>query len=958
MAKARKARDPVVSGGFFPSSGLLASDAPSPGAMPLVSGGRSAAIAFDPGDERALIRAIGDLRADFESVSGDASALIEAGGDGSLPEAASSAVGLVIVGGVGRSRLVAALAARGLLDASRIRGRWEAFMAKTVERPFPGVERALVIAGSDARGAIYGIYELSAQIGVSPWHWWADLVPEHKNALWAQAADVAEPGPAVRYRGIFLNDEEPCLGPWARETFGGLNAAFYAKVFELVLRLRGNYLWPAMWGKSIIEDDPASADLAAEYGIVLGTSHHEPLMRAHVDWSRNGKGPWNYAKNGEFLRGFWREGMRRTKGLEKTVTIGMRGDGDEPMSEEEDVALLQRIVGDQRAIIAEETGRPAEETTQVWALYKEVQGYYERGMRVPDDVTLLWCDDNWGNIRRLPTEEERSRPGGAGIYYHFDYVGGPRSYKWMNSSTIERTWEQMHQAYRYGATRLWVVNVGDLKPLEYPIDFFLSYAWNPEAMDADDLGAWARCWAARAFGRDRAKEIAEIMSLYPKWNMRRKPELLDPDSYSAVNYREAETVVAGWKRLVERTAAIHESLPETRKAAFYQLVYHPVAASAVLHALQRAAALNRLHAAQGRASANAMAEKARRLFREDAELSRRYHEELSGGKWNHLMAQPHIGYYYWNYPVRNVMPAVHEVQPSAKGEMGVAIEGVERSWPDWWPNKAVLPAINPIDGEGRWLEVFNRGLDHVDFAVKADKPWVTLSANKGRLGPDARVMVGARWKDVAPGDSGAVITVSGSDGTKVEVELPLEWRAGLPAVAKGTFVQRLGHVSMEAEHYASAAAPQGRTWKRIPNYGRSLSGMAAFPVLAPALEPGEGGMRLEYRMLLAKGGAARVYAIFGPTIDFRQGGGFRFALSVDGGAPLVVNAHADRSDAAWERAVSDEALVASAELYFGSPGEHALSYWMLDTGLVLEKLVVDFGGMKKSYLYPPESHRV
>jgi hypothetical protein len=918
--------------------------------MELFGGEEAAPLIVSPKDFPGARKAVGDLRLDLERVSGTAPAVLDAPSPGGLRAA-------VIIGTLGGSPLVDALAERGAIDAGAIRGRWEAFSFRTVEKPFPGIERALVIAGSDARGTIYGVYELSRQIGVSPWHWWADSAPERRKELHVPPVDVADKGPAVKYRGIFLNDEEPCLGPWARETFGGLNAAFYSKVFELILRLRGNYLWPAMWSKSLAEDDPASLALAAERGIVLGTSHHEPLMRAHVDWARGGKGPWNYRKNGEFLRGFWREGVKRTAGIERIVTIGMRGDGDEPMSEEDDVALLERIVADQRTLIAEETGAPSEATPQVWALYKEVQGYYERGMRVPEDVTLLWCDDNWGNIRRLPTAEERTRPGGAGIYYHFDYVGGPRCYKWMNSSTIERTWEQMRRAYDYGATRLWVVNVGDLKPLEYPLEFFLAYAWAPEAIGARDLMPYARSWAVREFGEEHGDEIAAIMAAYPKLNMRRKPELLGPETYSVVDYREAETAAAEWEKLESRARAVLDRLPTAKRAAFRQLVHHPVKASAVLHALHRAVALNRFYALQGRTSANTMAERARSLFQEDEELERLFHEELSEGKWRHMMAQPHIGYYYWNYPARNIMPAVHEVRPTERGELAVSIEGQERSWPDWWQNRASLPPFNPFDLKVRWLEIFNRGLGPVDFTVEADEPWIILSRASGRLGKDARIEVGVDWSRVPAGASKAVIAIKGSDGASVEVDAPLEWAEGDRRAAPGRFMETLGCLSIEAEHYAAASAPPGREWKLIPNFGRTLSGMAAFPSLAPPAPAGKDGMGLEFRVRTRSAGKALVRALFAPALPYAPGGGFRFALSVDEGLPLTVNAHADQSEAAWAKMVSDEILEASAELDFGAPGDHALRYWAIDSGLVLEKIVADFGGMRPSYLYPPESFR-
>ncbi len=369
---------------------------------------------------------------------------------------------------------------------------------------------------------------------------------------------------------------------------------------------------------------------------------------------------------------------------------------------------------------------------QVWALYKEVQEYYEKGMRVPDDVTLLWCDDNWGNIRRLPTAEERGRRGGAGVYYHFDYVGGPRSYKWLNTVPIPKVWEQMHLAYRYGATRLWIVNVGDLKPMEVPIQFFLDYAWDPGRWPAESLPDYLRTWAEREFGPAHAAEIAEIVARYTRYNGRRKPEMLEPGTYSLVNYREAERVAADYGNLAREAEALSEKLPAEARDAFFELVLYPVKACAVLNDLYLTAGHNRLYAVQGRTSTNDLAARARELFQEDAGLTREYNQTLAGGKWNHMMDQTHIGYTYWNQPVRNAMPAVQEVQAPEPGEMGVAVEGSEAAWPGG-PGQPILPPLSVYLRQPRYLELFNRGRQPFEFSIETSDPWLRVdAARRGR----------------------------------------------------------------------------------------------------------------------------------------------------------------------------------------------------------------------------------
>ena len=381
---------------------------PASGALALIGAAGHARIVTDPADDPAVLRAARTLDQDIARVARSEE---------------TAATRAVIIGTIGHNAIIDRLITTHRLDTRAIAGRWEGFVQQVVDRPAPGIARALVIAGRDRRGAIYGSYDLSARIGVSPWTWWADVPVPHRARLWITPGAHAD-CPRVRYRGIFLNDEDPALKGWADATYGGFNHQFYGRLFELILRLKGNLLWPAMWSKAFYDDDPANKATAQSYGVIIGTSHHEPLMRAHVEWARYGKGPWDYTTNATELQAFWRKGMERAEGGDTITTIGMRGDGDKPMTEGTAIPLLERIVGDQRRIIAEVTGKPASETPQVWALYKEVQDYYDQGMRVPDDVTLLFSDDNWGNLRRLPKPGD-ARAGGFGIYYHFDYVGGP-----------------------------------------------------------------------------------------------------------------------------------------------------------------------------------------------------------------------------------------------------------------------------------------------------------------------------------------------------------------------------------------------------------------------------------------------------------------------------------------------------------------------------------------------------
>jgi hypothetical protein len=902
----------------------------TPGAFALIQNGQPAKIEADVTDHPGALRAIADLRADLAKLSG--------------AQAPAKDAPVVIIGTIGKSAAIDALIKAGKLDVSKTAGQWDGFVQQVIDNPRPGLKQALVIAGADKRGTIYGAYDLSERAGVSPWSWWADApVIVRKDVFVAPGANVQKP--KVKYRGIFLNDENPALYGWANKTFGGFNHAFYERVYELTLRMKGNYLWPAMWGKALYDDDPLNAPLADEMGVVIGTSHHEPMMRAHVEWERYGTGRWDYAKNPEKLRDFWREGVTRMGANESLVTVGMRGDGDEPMSEGTATKLLETIVADQRKIIGEVTGKPPEKTPQVWALYKEVQDYYDAGMRVPDDVTLLFADDNWGNIRRLP-EPGKTRAGGYGVYYHFDYVGGPRNYKWLNTNQIERTWEQMKLADDYGADRLWIVNVGDLKPMELPTEFFLDYAWNPDAIPLEKLPTYTRDWAAAQFGSEHATEIAALLDGYTRLNARRKPELIDPSTFSLVDDREAERVEAEWTDLATRADVVRKALPKSADAAFFQLVWFPIQASANLNRLYIAAGRNRLYAAQGRAEANAQADLVKTLFARDAELTKQ-HDQIADGKWVHMMDQTHIGYTSWQQPDANIIPATHAVVP-ARG-LGVAVEGREAVV----DGAADLPPLHRYGVQSRWIDVFNRGMSPLDFKVSSGASWLKVSRGPAGQGGDARLEVSVDWSKAPKGEQRVPVTITGG-GHSVVVTAVVSNPAREPA--KGAFVEAGGVVAIEAEHHARATSIDGVSWKTIPNLGRTLSGVASYPSTAASSVPRKGAA-LEYLIDFEKAGPIDLTVFTAPSLDFRGGKGLSFAVSIDDAAPVVVNTLPDPSQKAWDKVVADNVRVLTTRLQVPSAGAHRVTLWRVDPGVVFERLVLSRGALPGSYLGPVESVR-
>ena len=598
-------------------------------------------IYMDTNDCKGVSYAAHALLQDIKSVSGATATLTS---DAGFLKKADTARPAILVGTIGHSAAIDQLVKQKRINGNLLKGKREKFIITLIDGQ-------LVIAGSDRRGTIYGIYELSQQMGVSPWYDWADVPVEHHDSIFVNKGIYTDGEPAVRYRGIFLNDEAPCLTSWVKNTYGtGYgDHRFYQRVFELVLRLRGNMMWPAMWGWAFYADDPENEKTADEMGVVMSTSHHEPMARNHQEYARNRKGwgPWNYQKNKTNLQKFFREGIERMKGTEQIVTIGMRGDGDEAMSEEADTKLMTNIINDQRKIIADVTGRKASETPQVWALYKEVLDYYDKGMKVPDDVTLLLCDDNWGNVRRVPNAKERKHKGGWGLYYHVDYVGAPRNSKMLNVTPVQNPWEQLTLAYENGIDRLWILNVGDLKPMEYPISQFMDMAWNPHKYDVNNITRHTRDWCAQQFGESQADEAARILNLICKYNGRCTPEMLDKNTYSLEN-GEWQEVVNQYLQLEADALRQYNSLPASYHDAYRQIILFPIEMMSNLHQMYFAQAQNQALYKQGNPKANVWADECERLFKRDSLICDYYNHKMAGGKWNGIMTQKHIGYKSWN----------------------------------------------------------------------------------------------------------------------------------------------------------------------------------------------------------------------------------------------------------------------------------------------------------------------
>ncbi|MEO7976178.1 glycosyl hydrolase 115 family protein [Flavobacterium sp.] len=914
-----------------------------PGSFPLSSKGKTASILVSKNDFAGVLRVMEHLENDIFKVTS-----LHPKQFNKLTEATDY---VVIIGTIGKSEIIDRLILEGKIDASQLKGKWEKFTTQIIDNPSAGIKKALVIAGSDKRGTIYGMYDLSNQIGVSPFYFWSDVPVKKQSELHVLQGIHTKGEPKVKYRGIFINDEAPALSGWAFDTYGGFNSKFYDKVFELILRMKGNYLWPSMWGRMFYVNDPENAVLADEYGIVMGTSHHEPLARAHAEWAKFGKGKWDFSSNSETLISFWKEGMKRMGNKESIVTVGMRGDGDEPMTQGTAIGLLENIVKTQRDIIKEVTKKPIEETPQMWALYKEVQDYYDKGMRVPDDITLLLCDDNWGNIRKLPELDAKPRKGGYGIYYHFDYVGGPRNYKWINTNQIERTWEQMDLAYQHGVDKIWIVNVGDIKPMEFPMEFFLDMAWNPEAFNANNIDQYYVQWAKDNFGNQNPEDIAEILKLYAKYNARRKPELLNEKTYSLTNYNEAENVIDDYKKLADKANSINNKLKPEYKDAFYQLVLFPVLASTNINELYVATAKNQLYASQGRASANSYAKQVKELFTKDSLLTDYYHTKLANGKWNHMMSQVHIGYTSWQEPKKNVIPKTKIIELPNTSEAGIAIEGSEKGWPNS-TTEIVLPTFSSLENNTNYFDLFNRGTKSFDFKISSKANWIKFSKSKGKINQEERILVSIDWKKVPKGDVKDQFTITANNQNFTVIINTKNVDSGQ---IKG-FVENKGFVSINAHNY-SRATNSDIKWTTIPNIGKTESGVTLKPSNFSTLAISENSPILEYDIHFFTKGDVKVYAFFSPTINFKNGNGLKYGIGFDTERPQIMNLNQDSTERSWNTSVADNIKVITSLHSIENSGKHILKIYGMDPALVLQKIVIETesGEILKSYLGPPQS---
>lgn len=732
-------------------------------------------------------------------------------------------------------------------------------------------------------------------------------------------------------------------------------------------------------------DDPLNPATANEYGIVMGTSHTEPMMRATNEQSLFMNGTWAWATNRANVTDFMRQGVERARPYESLYTMGMRGLGD-VASPTLNASSLNQIVSVQQGLIRDVYNISNVSTIpQMWCLYKEVGGYFAQGLQVPDDVTLLWADDNWANMQRLPLANETSRSGGAGIYYHADYVGDPRDYKWIDTISIPKYWSELQQAYDRQARTIWILNVGDLKPLELPISYFFDSAYNAPALASQNsTQAWLAQWVGRQFGMEVADTTAAILLNYSVYAGRRKYELVDPTTYSIINYNEADNVIQQWRDLVSAATSVYQQLDASLQPSYFELVLHKCMAAYIVYSIHINAAKNNLYAEQGRSSTNTLAQNVLDDFAQDHALTQRYHSLLNG-KWMHMMDQTHLGYQYWQQPMRNSIPPLSYVQQreiALAGQLGLTCDGNNGTVPgdDMYhslsSNVLTLPPMDPY-GPSRWIDVFSRGTDAVNFNVSSE-PHILVTPSSGTLqatgnNTDLRLTVAVDWANAPNGSTVSIINITTTTPTgrydnatypygnfnEPQVQVPVN-KTSVPASFHG-FVESDLTVSIEPEHFSSNMSNGSAYYEVIPNYGRTLSGVALFPFTARSQSATMSSPRLVYRFYTFTPNVtnANLTLYAGTAMNTDPTRPLKYAVSIDGANPQILQPNPLTDlwplPTMWGGMVANAAMTNTTTHNISETGAHTLDLWLLEPGLVVQKLVLDLGGVRDSYLGPPES---
>lgn len=937
-----------------------------------------AAIMYDAVSEPSVVgTAVGLLASDIEKVTGRVPSV---SGNGSVPASCRYAV---IAGTLGHSSLIDALVRERKIDVSSISGDWERYAVRLVEAPLKGVRRALVVVGSDRRGTAYGLLSLSRAIGVSPWYWWMDAPVEHRNSIYLSVNAYDAATPSVKYRGIFINDEDWGLLRWAKRNFekelGNIGPKTYEKVCELLLRLNANMLAPAMHEASTaFYQIPQNKEVADRYGIIITASHCEPLLlNTASEWQKDRYGDWNYNTNSERIDSVLNARVVEASPYENAYVIALRGLHDRAMSGGESLdsrkATVQRALLNQRKILSDVLGKDASEIPQFFTPYKEVLDVYNQGLELPDDVTIVWPDDNYGYMKRLSGPKEQLRSGRSGVYYHSSYLGRPHDYLWMNTTSPTLMYEELRKAYDSTADRYWLLNSGDIKSCEFAVDFFLSMAYDIDSFSYERAASYRSEWLCGMLGGKNRDTYRSIFDEFYHQAFIRKPEFMgwgyqwttdkhgnerntDTD-FSFANYREAERRLEAYRKISSETEALMAQLPSSHIPCFYQSVYYPVKACELMSRMVLSGQKNRWYALQQRTAATAAADEAIRCHDSLRVITEGYNSLLDG-KWNHVMTMGQgFAASYFKKPV------LREVKLSSAPELGVMVEN-EGSL-NGVSSYHLLPAFNGYFRCAYFIDIFNKGKGQLSWTAETDKEWILLSRTSGKTADEDRIMVSVDWNNVPVGDKIAgTVTIKDGSGVQENVLVSV-FNPSSPTREdlNGIYVQHNGYVSIDAAGYHRKRENDAIKIIDIPNLGIENKAVQFGNPMMPKQNTRNGDVPcVEYDFYTFEQGSVDVYTYVLPTFVLSADRGYsgheatnletQYGVCIDDGPVMNPSTSSVEYAQIWYESCLKNCRVNKTTLHINEPGRHSIRILCGDAGTVLQKIVLDFGGLKRSYLGP------
>lgn len=889
---------------------------------------------------------------------------------------------LILVGTVENNRLIKQLAESGKLNISEIEEEWERYIIEVVNNPFPNVSKALVIAGSDRRGAAFGLFSISEAIGVSPWYWWADVAVEKRDELHVEVDRIVSKEPSVKFRGVFINDEDWGLLPWAKHTFdpelGDIGPKTYEKVYELLLRLKANYLCPAMHEASgAFNKYPENKVVADSFGIVMGSVHPEPLLFNNAsEWDTKTMGEWNYMTNKDKILEVLDKRVEENSPYENVYTLALRGLHDRAMTGdyilEQRVELVGEALKDQRDLLLKHIDKPIEEIPQAFTPYKEVLDLYLAGLGLPEDVILVWPDDNYGYMKQLSNADEQKRSGGSGVYYHASYLGIPHDYLWLASTPPSLMYEELKKAYDTGADQLWLLNAGDIKSCEFPVNLFLDMAYDLDKFSFENIADYNAEWLSDMFGEEYYDDFREITNEYFRLAFIRKPEFMgwgyewntfshgrerttDTD-FSFANYREAETRIEDYTKIGSRVEEILEELPEEHYPSFFQLLYYPVKASELMNKKWLTTQKNRDYIAQERAIANQLRDEVQHYYDTLYTISYAYND-LMDEKWKRIMSlRQGVTASYFE------MPTLDSVNVPTSPEMGLFVEGTG-------PMKGVssflaLPAFSKYYDNSYFIDIYNKGEGSFRWSVAPSDDWIMVSKRGGTVTGEDRLLVSVDRHRAPVGErvQGYLEFSAGDIKEKVLVSL---FNPASPTVDEltGLFVEDNGVISIPGADFHRKRESDEIKMQIIENIGFEDRAVMIGDPTAPVHNPrNHNSPGVEYDFHTFHHGSVDVYTYVLPIFPLSSDRDFgfheqntsqtRYAVSIDDGPVALPSSSSPEYTQTWYENVLRNAAINKSTFHIDKPGKHTLHIKCGDPGMVIQKIVIDFGGMKKSYTGP------